>query len=243
LTIEGRIVAVFGKTTSSVSRALPAIRLIQLERSAPVLHMPSPRAAIRHALPVVFEAVIAPVVTFYVAFVIAGFRGALVAALVFSTLALARRMMRGDRISTLLLLDVALLTVRTVIAFITRSPLLYFIQPLAWGVLVALALLVSAIIRRPFTQRFVHDFCPLDPEFLARPRVQQFFVRVSVLWAAVLLANASLVLWVLLTSSLRTFVLERTGIAWTLTAGAIVCSILGFTFTMRRDGIRIQWGK
>jgi hypothetical protein len=114
---------------------------------------------------------------------------------------------------------------------------------LAWGVFVALALLGSAIVRRPFTQRFAHDFCPLDPELLARPRVQQFFVRVSLLWAAVLITNAGLVLWVLLTSSLQTFVLERTGIAWSLTAGAIACSILGFTYTMRRDGIAIQWGQ
>ena len=204
--------------------------------------MPSPRAAFRHAMPVVFEAVIAPVVTFYVALMTAGFRAALLAALGWSALALARRIKRRDRISTLLILDVALLTVRTVIAFITRSALLYFIQPMAWGVLVSLVLVGSAVVRRPFTQRFAHDFCPLDPELLARPRVQQFFVRVSLLWAAVLMTNAGLVLWVLLTSSLRAFVLERTGITWALTAGAIACSIFGFTFTMRRDGVQIQWG-
>ena len=194
-------------------------------------------------MPVVFEAVIGPVMTFYFVLMTAGFRAALLAALAWSVLALARRIKRRDRISTLLILDVALLTVRTVIAFITRSALLYFIQPMAWGVLVSLVLVGSAIMRRPFTQRFVHDFCPLDPELLARPRVQQFFVRVSLLWAAVLMTNAGLVLWVLLTSSLQAFVLERTGISWALTAGAIACSIFGFTFTMRRDGVVIQWGE
>ena len=204
--------------------------------------MPAPRVAFRHAMPVVFEAVIAPVIIFYVALITAGFRAALLAALGWSTLALARRIKRGDRISTLLILDVALLTVRTVIAFITHSALLYFIQPISWGALVSLVLVGSAVMRRPFTQRFAHDFCPLDPELLARPRVQQFFVRVSLLWAAVLMTNAGLVLWVLLTSSLRAFVLERTGISWGLTAGAIACSIFGFTFTMRRDGVLIKWG-
>ena len=113
---------------------------------------------------------------------------------------------------------------------------------MAWSILVSFVLIGSAIVRRPFTQRFAHDFCPLDPELLTRPRVQQFFVRVSLLWAGVMLVNTGIVLWLFLSSSLKTFVLERTAITWGLTAGAVACSILGFTSTMRRDGILVQWG-
>ncbi len=207
-----------------------------------VLHMPAPRAAIRHAVPLVFEGVIAPIAVFYAALVVFGFRGALLGALAWSIAALARRVMRRERVSSVLLLGVALLAVRSAIAFVFSSANAYFLPPMAWSAFVAVVLVVSAVMRRPFTQRFACDFCPFDAELLERPRVRQFFVRVSLLWAGVLLANAGLALWLLLTSSLKAFVLERTAVSWGLTAAAIACSIIGFTRTMRRDGIAVQWG-
>jgi hypothetical protein len=204
--------------------------------------MPAPREALRHAVPVVVEGVIAPITAFYLALIAMGFRAALITALAWSCLALIRRVVRGERISTLLILDVVLLSIRTGVAFITGSAILYFVQPMAWSVLVAAGLVVTALARRPFTQRFAQDFCPFDPELLARPRVQRFFVRVSLLWAVVLVVNTGFALWLLLSSSLATFALERTAISWSLTGAAIACSIFGFTATMRRDGFKIQWG-
>jgi len=206
------------------------------------LQMPAPRAAVRHAVPLIFEAIVAPIAIFYVTLIAAGFRGALIAALAWSVAAVLRRVMRGERVSTVLLLGVGLLALRTGVAFVTRSATFYFLPPMAWSIFVSCVLIGSAIVRRPFTQRFAHDFCPFDPELMTRPRVQQFFVRVSLLWAAVLLVNTGLVLWLFFSSSLKDFVLERTGITWALTAGAIAGSIYGFTSTMRRDGILVQWG-
>jgi hypothetical protein len=162
--------------------------------------------------------------------------------LAWSCLALVRRVIRGDRISTVLILDVVLLSIRTGVAFITGNAILYFLQPMAWSVLVAVVLVATALAHRPFTQRFAQDFCPFDPELLARPRVQRFFVRVSILWATVLVVNTGFALWLLLSSSLATFALARTAVSWTLTATAIACSIFGFTATMRRDGFKVQWG-
>ena len=207
-----------------------------------VVHMPAPRAALRHAVPVVLEGLVAPIALFYGVLVFAGFRYALVAALAWSYAAAARRVVRGERISTVLALDVVLLSIRTAVSFITGSALLYFAQPIVGTVVIALVLIVSALIRRPFTQRFAHDFCPLDPQLLARAPVQRFFVRISLMWASVLLVNSGLVAWLLVSSTLRTFVLERTAITWGSTAGAIFCSIYGFVVTMRRDGCTVRWG-
>jgi len=58
----------------------------------------------------------------------------------------------------------------------------------------------------------------------------------------VLLLNAGLVLWMLLSSSLRMFILERTAATWTLTAAAIAISIFGFTAAMRSDDVTVHWG-
>ncbi|MGO8862315.1 MAG: VC0807 family protein [Acidimicrobiales bacterium] len=207
-----------------------------------ILRMPAPRTALRHAAPVVLEAVLAPLALFYSVLLLWGFRGALIAALGWSFLALGRRLYRGERASMLLLLGTMLLTVRTAVSFITGSAFLYFAQPTAGTIVIALVLFGSAIIGRPFTQRFAGDFCPMDPELLARPLVQRFFVRISVLWATVLLLNAGFVLWLLVTSSLHAFVLERAAVTYTLTACAIYLSIRQFVRMMRGDGITVQWG-
>jgi hypothetical protein len=206
------------------------------------LDLPSPRAAVRHAVPLVLEAMIVPLALFYLVLLAAGFRGALIAALAWSYVALARRLMRGERVSTLLFLGTVLLTARTVVSFITGSAFIYFAQPTLGTVVISLVLVGSAVIGRPFTQRFAHDFCPIDPEVLARPRVRQFFIRISLLWATVLMLNSGIVIWLLLSSSLRAFVLERMVVTWGLTAVAIFFSITRFLAAMRRDGIIVKWG-
>jgi len=207
------------------------------------IQFPSPVAALKHACPVVLEAVVGPIALFYLVLVFAGFRGALIAALIWSYVALIRRIRRGERVSMLLVLGTVLLTARTVVSFITGSAIVYFAQPMATTVVASLVLVGSAVVGRPFTQRFAHDFCPIDPELLARPRVRRFFIRISLLWATVLMLNAGIVLWLLLSSSLKAFVLERTAITWGLTAVAIFFSITRFIAAMRRDGIAVRWGQ
>jgi hypothetical protein len=204
--------------------------------------MPAPRTAIRHAVPVVLEAMLVPLALFYVVLLLAGFRGALIAALCWSFLALGRRLLRRERVSMLLLLGTMLLVVRTTIAFITGSAFVYFAQPAAGTIIISLVLFGSAILKRPFTHRFAGDFCPIDPEVLKRPMVRRFFVRISVLWATVLMLNAGFVLWLLVVSSLHAFVLERSFVTWGLTGGAVYLSIRQFVVMMRGDGITVEWG-
>jgi hypothetical protein len=226
------------------SRTLAPLALSRQEGSdGDHLTLPSPGSTLRHAWPMVLEAVVGPLALFYLVLVIFGFRGALIGALVWSYLALLRRIRRGERVSTLLVLGTTLLTVRTVVSFVTGSAVIYFAQPMVTAVVVSLVLVCSAALGRPFTQRFAHDFCPIDPELLARPRVRRFFIRISLLWATVLLLNAGIVLWLLLSSSLRTFVLERTAVTWGLTAMAVFVSITRFVAAMRRDGITVEWGR
>jgi hypothetical protein len=157
-------------------------------------------------------------------------------------LLIARRLIRRQRVSTLLLLGTILLTMRTVISFVTGSVFLYFIQPTASTFLASLVLVCSALSGRPFTQRFTHDFCPLTPELLARPTVHRFFVRVSFLWAVAMFVNGGVVLWLLVTASAGAFPLERVAISLSLTAGAIFFSVTWFTRCMRRDGVTVRFG-
>jgi hypothetical protein len=212
-------------------------------KSGGILKMPAPSAALRHAVPVVLEGVVAPLALFYLVLSVSGFRGALLAALGWSFAALGHRLYKGERVSMLLVLGTLLLTLRTAISFITGSAFIYFAQPMAGTIVIALVLFGSALAGRPFTQRFAGDFCPIDPELLARPLVQRFFIRISVLWATVLLVNAGFVLWLLVVSPLHAFVLERAAVTYTMTACAIYFSISQFVVMMRNDGITVEWGK
>jgi hypothetical protein len=162
--------------------------------------------------------------------------------LLWSFSVIVRRLIRHERVSTLLLVGTALLMIRTIISFITGSVFLYFIQPTASTFLASLVLVCSALLGRPFTQRFTHDFCPLGPELLARSAVHRFFVRVSFLWAVAMFLNGAVVLWLLLTVPAGAFPIERTGISLSLTAGAIGLSIWWFVRSMRQDGVTIRFG-
>jgi hypothetical protein len=185
----------------------------------------------------------APVAAYYCVLLIVGFRGALIGALVWSYSLIARRVLRHERVSTMLMIGTALLTLRTAVSYITGSAFVYFIQPTASAFVASVLLLLTAMVGRPFTQRFTHDFCPLSPEFLARPHVHRFFIRVSFLWAITMFLNGAVVLTLLLTASTRSFPLERLGASLGLTAGAIFISIAWFVRSMRRDGVTVHFGE
>lgn len=190
----------------------------------------------------ILESVVAPVAAYYCVLVVAGFRGALLGALAWSYFLVVRRLWRHERISTMLWLGTALLSLRTVVSFVTGSAFVYFIQPTASAFAASLLLVLSALVGRPFTQRFTHDFCPLTPELLARPSVHRFFVRVSFLWAVAMFLNGAVVLTLLLTASAGSFPVERLGASVVLTAGAIALSISWFARSMRRDGVTVRFG-
>ena len=73
-------------------------------------------------------------------------------------------------------------------------------------------------------------------DVLARPWVPAYFVRHSVLWGAVHVANAGLTLWLLLTQPLATYVLAKTVVGWSLSGSAFVWSVTSFRRQLHRDG-------
>lgn len=205
--------------------------------------IPSPLAWVRHAGPSVLESAVVPFGLFYGFLAVFGLRGALIGALAWSHLCIARRLVRRQAVPGVLVLGSLVLTVRTIIGLLTGSAFLYFLQPAAATAAVGLAFLGSTLVGRPLVDRLARDFCPLDAELLGHPHVRRVFTQLSLLWAATMLVNAGLALWFLLTSSVQMFVVERTAATWLLTAVAIAASTLHFTRAMRRAGGVVRWGK
>jgi hypothetical protein len=207
----------------------------------PPLEIPRLRALARHALPNLVEATVVPVLVFYAALWLVGVWGGLVGALVWSYTAIVRRLVTGRPVPGLLVLGVVGLTARTVVAALSGSVFVYFLQPTLTTVFIAGVFLASVPAGRPIAERLAGDFCPLPAHFIGSPPVRRFFARITVLWAFVQLANAALSIWLLITQPVGTYVLAKSVTSWALTLAAVGLSTLYFKLSMRNHGIAIHW--
>jgi hypothetical protein len=196
--------------------------------------LPRLRDLARRALPQVVEATLVPLLLFYGALWLLGPAGAIIAALAWDYLALVRRIVRHERIPGVLVIAIVGLTARSLVALASGSSLfVYFLQPSLATALVGGAFLLSVPLGRPLAERLARDFVPLPATFLKSTRVRQLFVRISLLWALVSLANAAGTIALLLNVPLATYLAAKTGLSGALTLGGIVLSSWWF-----RRGIR-----
>ena len=200
----------------------------------PAFELPRLTSMLRHALPRFVEGVIAPVAVFYAALVLLGLNGALVAAVSWVYGGIAWRYWRGHGVPAMLLLAALGVTVRAVLAAITGSPVVYFLQPTLGTLMVSMAFLASVPLGRPLAQKVATDMVPMPEAFLRQPRVRRFFLRISLLWSLVFFANALFSLWMLFHESIGTYLWVRTSVVALLGASAAAVSVLGFRRCMLR---------
>jgi hypothetical protein len=205
---------------------------------SPVLELPRPRAIARHAVPHIVEGTLVPLALFYLTMWIAGFWGAVLSATVWSYGSVLRRVIRRERVPGILVIGAVLVTARTAIALQTGSPFLYFLQPTLGTVLVAGLFLFSVPIGKPLAERLAHDFCPLPESLLARPFMRTFFIRISLLWAAVFLTNAAISVYLLFNQSVGSYLLTKQAASSGVWIAAIVASTWYFVRLMRHHGIK-----
>src|SRR4051812_10325101 len=199
--------------------------------------IPRLRTLASHALPAMIESSFIPLGLFYVAMWAAGLWVALIVALLWSYGALIRRLVTRSHIPGLLLIGAVGLPARTVLAFLTGSVLIYFLQPVLTTVGIAGVFLLSVPAGKPIAERLAADFCPFPDGMLARPPVRRFFARITLLWAFVQLSNAAITLWLLFTKSVGTYMLLKTVMSLTLTGLGVAISTIYFKHSMRRHGI------
>jgi intracellular septation protein A len=196
----------------------------------------------RHAVPHLIEATVIPLILFYTFLWTAGVWGALVAAFAWSWCAIIRRAVTGRRIPGILVLGVLGITARTVAAFASGSVFVYFLQPSLTTIVVAGAFLLSVPAGRPLAERLAHDFVPLDPEVLSLPGVQRVFIRITLLWAFVNLANAVVSITLLMSQPVGTFVAAKTIGGMLLVVAAVGASTIWFKQALRNHNISVVTG-
>jgi intracellular septation protein A len=190
----------------------------------------------RRAFPSLIEATVIPSVLFYIFLVSINASAAMLAALVWTYGSAFRRIVGGRRIPALLMLAVAGVTMRTIVGLMSGT-FLYFLQPIATTVALALVFLGSLLFERPIIARMASDFCPLDDEISARPAVVRLFSGLTLLWAGVHLVSAITMYTLLVSLPTTTFVALKTPVSLAITVSAIVCTVTWSIRTARREDL------
>ena len=191
----------------------------------------------RRSGPHLIEATIVPAALFYAGLLTAGLGAAYLAALSWSYAALARRVVRHQPVPAILVIGVIGITVRTLVAVVSRSSFVYFFQPVLASVAMAGVFLISVAVGRPLIATLAGEFWPLTPEVTARPGVLRLFRRLTLLWAAVNLASAALTTGLLVSLPLGPFLALKQLSGLGLTAGAVCLTVSMSLRTARREDI------
>lgn len=208
-----------------------------LDAPAPSPHRPSLGAVVRRVSLSLLVACAVPAAVFYTVFRVLGVWPAIFAALGWSYGAIGWRALTGRRTSGLLVLTSAVMTGRTLIALLTDSTFVYFLQPIITDGLIATVFLLSLTTPRPLVARLAGDFYPMDEELALRPRVQRLFRHLTLLWGLLCAGKATMTLWLLLSQSLETFVLVKSVAILGINTAAGAATIGLAVLVGRREGL------
>ncbi len=180
-------------------------------------------SVVRRGGPKLLEASFIPSALFYTALTLGSLGAAYVVAIGWTYSCLARRLVRRQEVTGVLVLASVGITIRTALAVASGSTFVYFAQPIIGTVITGGVFLGSIAIGRPLIAKLAHDFWPITEEQAAIPRVRRLMTGLTVLWAGVNLATASMTFLLLISLDLTTFLALKqiTGLAITLTAIAI----------------------
>jgi hypothetical protein len=182
-------------------------------------------------------ACVAPALLFSITLVVFNITAAVVVALAWTIAANGWRRVTGQRASGLLMLTVAIMTVRSTVALATGNTFVYFIQPVAMDFVVAVAFLLSLASARPVVARIAGDFYPMTVEIARRPLVHQLFWRLTLMWALLCLAKGAFTFWMLRSQSLVDFVLIKNIAIISSTVVAVALTVWASLVVARKEGL------
>jgi hypothetical protein len=165
---------------------------------------------------------------------------ALLAALAWGMGVVCWRASTRRRPSGLLVLTLAILTVRTAVALATGSMFVYFLQPILANAAVAAIFLGSLLTARPAVGWLAADFFPVDDDLAAQPAVRRLFWRLTLMWGLLIAVKGLVSLWLLQSQSLVDFVLIKTVAISALTAVGAAATIWATVLVARDEDLFVR---
>ena len=184
------------------------------------------REVLRRGGPKLLEASVVPALLFYICLVWGELGLAYISAIVWTYGCVLRHLVRRRAVPTVLILGAIGVSIRTAIAVGSGSQFVYFAQPILGTVVTGGVFLASVVTGRPLIGRLAHDFWPITPEMHANPRVLSLFRGLTILWAGVNLATASVTFALLLWLPMPTFVALKQVTGTGITVSAIAVTII-----------------
>ena len=172
-----------------------------------------------------------PVAGFYVGWKLAGLTTGIVAATALSVVAYfwERRQARTGLTAAM---GLAIALVQALAGYLAGSAKWYFLPPVIVNAVYGMAFLGSVLIGRPLAGTFASETYSFPPQVKASETFRRVFSRVSLVWAAYLLARSALRLIALMRVSVEGFIVVNivTGIPFTaaLMAWSIWYGVRGF---------------
>jgi hypothetical protein len=194
-------------------------------------------AVIRRLWPCLTEATLIPTGLCYLGLVLSGLTLGIAAAATWIYLTVVFRLVTRRPLSGLLVLATVGFSVRLAMYVWNDNSFVYFVQPIARTLIVAVMFAASALIGRPFVARFAADFCFFTPDVAARPAIASLFRRLTYLWAAAQGLTAAANLTLLLTVPTAVFVGTAAASAWLVIGLGTVLTVADSVKTTREDGL------
>ena len=215
--------------------------MVTTSASPNVVDMPGWRPIAKRAATTVLMVSLLPMAVFYTSLSVFGLRTAVLTTLGWYYAGLLLKVVRRKPVLAAATVGAGLLSIRTLVTFLTGSALLYFLQPVAGTLATATVFAATALAGRPVLDRFAHEFCPFPADMSARLRQARFFSRLSVVWSITYFINAAGTVWLLTHSSLTGFVLLKSVLSPALVVAAVVASYLLFRITLRHQNVVVHW--
>jgi hypothetical protein len=194
-------------------------------------------SVVKRGGPRLLEASFIPSALFYTALTFGSIGVAYLVAIGWTYGCLGRRLWQGAQVTGVLVLASVGITIRTALAVGSGSQFVYFAQPIIGTVITAGVFLASIAFGKPLIARLAHDFWPITAEQAEIPRVRRLMVGLTVLWAGVNLATASMTLILLLSLDVTTFLAAKQVTGLAITTSAIAVTIAWSHRTACAEGI------
>jgi hypothetical protein len=214
-------------------RGVPVVTTSALCQSA----LPRVRDVVARVAISLATAVVAPTALFAATLLIFNITTAVLVALAWMAGAMCWRRVTKRPVSGLLLLALAIMTIKTAFTLATGNTFIYFVQPVFVDLAVATVFLGSLCSARPIVARLAPDFYPIDAALAARPWVRGLLRRLTLLWGLVILVKGSVTLWLLVSLSTVNFVLIKGSAILTLTLAAAAATVVWSVLVARREGL------
>lgn len=205
------------------------------------IELPRPWRLLRTAAASLGESFGVPVGAFMIVDALAGQRPGLIAGLAATWLvALARKVMTGA-VPGLVVMSVALLSVQTMLAFMTGQTWIYLLQiPLA-KLMLSMVFARTAPTRNPLVGRLAGEVVALPTVWITHADLHRFFRGATWLWSVIFLVLSITLTAMVVTQPLETAVLVSTfGSIALAGAGAAIC-YLWFRRVIRRLGLSLRF--